>query len=254
MPQQYTSSSNIQFCSPIPEINFLWSDNDWIVEESLTGYRCIFSIEKSQNTLFTVKKQCGAFGLGKNLSFNFEVLKNMPLYAKLGHCTFDAVLVSANKKDLDSLFDIGGVGSEKLLDRVGFKLILVDVLMYAGVDLSSDEWSIRRTYLKECLGKINSPYIGLSEAISTRKQEFYDALKAKGSKGVIFKNVNGLYRPGITRNFLEIVSTDKGGFKNATLDSTWEPWDKESAEGFDFNHYLAVQGLNTPENLKKLQS
>ncbi len=42
---------------------------------------------------------------------------------------------------------------------------------------------------------------------------------------------------------------------NVTLSKDWGVWDKHSNQSnFDYTHYLAVNALNTPENLKKLQS
>jgi hypothetical protein len=188
-------------------------------------------------------------------------IKELNLFKNFGLCELDCIVVSSPKSILDPIFDMGPLGAEKLNDTYGpFKLVLLDILKFKGAVVAGDPWKTRRVYLEDVYRKLNSPHVLLSESIRGCKRDFFDAVSAAGSKGVVFKYIDAPYTGGISRHFLEARSSVCSGFKNVTLSggfkfspvlSSQDTSDGKSHD-FDFDTYLAIQALETPENIKKL--
>lgn len=228
-----------------------------MAEELFSGYRAVLSSGASGNSLFVSKKCCNGTSLGKNLTNNFLHVKTIPIFSRLGDCTFDCIVVASNKLAMEPLFDLGPLGAENLNFSQGmFKLVLLDVLKFKGVALNDEPWKVRRVYLEDAYRKIGSPFILLPEAVSQHKRDFFNNLEELGSKGIVFKDIEAPYRGGYGRSSLEARSRIRGGsFKNVTLDKSFRfvPKALESAtKSFDFDVYMALQVLDKKENLDKL--
>jgi len=252
----YISDNSLQYSCPIQLATELWADPEWVAEELFSGYRAKLTSSADGNSLFVARKSCNGASLGKVLTNNFLHIKSLPVHKTLGDCEFDCVVVSSQKSDMETIFDVGPLGADNLNYAHGmFRLVLVDILKFKGVVLKEEPWRIRRVYLEDAFRKIGSPYVLLSESVSEHKRDFFNVLSTQGSKGIIFKNTYSIYHGGIGRDFLEARSLVSAGFKNVTLRDGFKfsPMSRNTAEGkFDFDVYLALQALDKKENIDKL--
>lgn len=256
MSSLYISDDKLQYTSPIQLANTLWSDINWIVEEAFNGLRTLITSYPQNNSIFVSKKCCNGYSLGKALTNNLQHLKDLPLFEKLGYCELDCVLIHEHKDYLLSLFDIGSLGADNLNYEHGpFKVVLIDILKFKGVDIRNEPWKVRRVYLEDTYRKIDSPHVLLAEAVNSSKREFFEQISTLGSKGMVLKNTEALYRPGYSREFLEVRSNNRV-FKNATIQEGFKfapvVGGQSVTSGFDFNTYLAMQALDRKENISKL--
>lgn len=259
MPSLYTSNDHLQFASPIQLANSLWNDNEWIAEELFSGYRALITSGQGCNSIFLSKKCCNGYGLGKVLTNNFLHIRDLPIFKTEGHCELDCTIVSNQKPDLEQIFDMGPLGAEKLNEKHDlFKVVLLDILTFKGIDVRGEPWKVRRIYLEDIHKKLESPHVLLSEAVSSCKRSFFDVLSASGSKGVVLKNTEYPYQNGMSRCFLEARSSTCAGFKNVTLQDgfIFSPVvsSQANSKSFDFDTYLAMQALDKKENIDKLLS
>jgi hypothetical protein len=228
-----------------------------VVEELFSGYRCKLSASPDSVSLFVSKKRCNGHSLGKELVNNFLHIRDLPVFKKLGYCELDCIAVSNQKADLESIFDIGPLGAERLNDSLGgIKIVLLDIMRFKGVDIKDEPWKARRIYLEDAHKKLGSTNVLLSESVSLCKRDFFETLSALGSKGIVFKNIESVYRGGLGRDFLEARSSLQTGFENASLREGFSFCPVVSGhgagQGFDFDTYLAMQALDSPENVQKL--
>lgn len=256
MSSLYISDDTLQYTSPIQLANTLWADTDWIAEEAFNGLRTLITSYPKNNTLFVAKKCCNGYGLGKSLTNNLQHLKELSLYEKLGDCALDCVLIHDHKEYLLPLFDMGSLGADNLNYEHGpFKVVLIDILKFKGVDIRNEPWKVRRVYLEDAYRKINSPCVLLAEAVNMGKREFFEQISASGSKGVVLKHTEAVYKPGYTREFLEVRSNSRQS-KNVTIQEGFKfapvMGGQKSTGSFDFDTYLAMQTLDQPHNIKKL--
>jgi ATP-dependent DNA ligase len=147
------------------------------------------------------------------------------------------------------LFDMGALGAEKF--SKSFKLILLDVLMFKGVDTRQNSWSTRRVYLEDIKCSLAIQNVLIPNSIVDFKKDFFKQLVLSSSRGVVLKDTNSTYIGGINKNFLEIKVNTRSN-KNVTLQDDWVSVKREAAANFDFDTYLAVSALSDKDNLKKI--
>jgi len=247
----FVSDDTLQYANIFPPANTIWGDPDYIAEEWFTGYRAILKSEQDLNTLFVSKKCCNGFSLGKVLTNNLQAFKTIPIFDLYGDCLIDCIIYNPNKtkEEISNIFEVGAIGAEKYGP---FYIILLDVLRVKGVDIRNKPWKERRIYLQDIYSVFKAKNLFIPESVIENKKDFYASITSLGAKGVVLKNVNAPYEGGINKNFLRIRSNIQSGFKNKSFLTGTIPPKKDILE-FDMDVFMAIQALDSPENIKKLK-
>lgn len=246
----FVSDETLQYANIFPQANTIWNDPEYVAEEWFTGYRTILKSEQDFNTLFVSKKCCNGFSLGKVMTNNLQAFKTIPIFDLYGDCLIDCIIFNPNKSkdEIANLFEVGAIGAEKFGP---FSIILLDILKVKGVDIRSKPWKERRVYLQDIYSVYKAKNLFIPESVSENKKDFYASLVSLGAKGVVLKNINAPYERGINKNFLRIRSGVQKGFKNKSFLTSFTPPKRDNE--FDIDVFMAIQALDLPENIKKLQ-
>lgn len=243
----FVSDGTLQYANIFPAANTIWNDPEYVAEEWFSGYRTLLKAEQDYNSLFVSKKCCNGFSLGKVLTNNLQAFKTIPIFDLYGDCLIDCIVYNPNrtKEEIASLFEVGAIGAEKYGP---FSVILLDVLRIKGVDIRNKPWKERRVYLQDMYTVYKAKNLFIPESVTENKKEFFNT---RQSKGVVLKNVNAAYEGGINKNFLRVRSGVQAGFKNQAFATSFAPVKKENE--FDMDVFMAIQALDSPENIKKLK-
>jgi hypothetical protein len=226
--------------------NQLWNDSQWYCEEQFSGLQVNFKFTKSLNLIEAHDK---------NLHHCFQEYRDLPLYGLLKDTTFSAVITApegVGRRYIKTLVNSGVMGAERLQHQNGhIRLVLTDILMLGGIDLSGFRFKDRRIYLESLTTLLVeqglTKYIVISDIIKTDKLQFFKFIQERGARGVILKNSSGVYGED---SFKVIANTKDKGAGNVTLNRNWQSLEKkiEPLEDFDYDTFLAVQFLNKPKN------
>jgi hypothetical protein len=232
--------------------NNLWNDAQWYAEEQFSGLQVKFHITRNLNTIEAHDNK---------IHHCFQEYRDLPLFKDLGESVFSAVLISPEglgRKYIKTLINSGVMGAEKLQHQNGhIRLVLTDILMIGGVDLSQFEFKDRRIYLESLASFLIErklvPHVIISDIIKTDKKLFFDFISDRGARGIILKDAMGKSEDRV----FKVASRAGGaGVGNVTLNRNWQALEKktEQLEEFDYDTFLAVQFLNKSKNEKLLTS
>jgi ATP-dependent DNA ligase len=230
--------------------NTLWADSSYVIEECFSGVRVLFTIDRLQNTLQS------DLGYTQNV---FPTIRDAKLYGPLKETIFTGVLVPPEGSDkglISLLLRMGALGAERLQNDKGIvRLVLTDILVSGGIDLTEMPFSNRRVYLEDAYIEIMKMGLGneilLPDVVRNDKRKFFNYISGLGAKGVILKGLNDSYGAEIYKVGSPQAFKNKG---NITLEKKWQALEKknQTCESFNFDNYLAYQALAKPANEKLL--
>ena len=228
----------------LPINNKLWDDSTFYAEEMLCGLPVTFTVTKAHNIIESGNEQ---------IQHCFQDLKNLPLYPYLKETTFSAILVpppGIGQKFLKTLVKNGAMGSERLqLHNGSVRIVLTDLWELSGVSLRDFKFRDRRVYLESLTSTLIeqrlTDRIIISDIIKRDKLSFFQFIKAKGARGVILKNSNGVCGEDSFK-----ITANTGGVGNITIQKNWQMGERiqESLDEFDYDTMMAMVCLNDPKN------
>jgi ATP-dependent DNA ligase len=152
----------------------------WIMEEKLDGHRVVAVVGGGQVKAHSRPRADGKARARELPDHIVEQLLAMP------DGTYDGELMAPSGKSWEVV-------------RLGTKLVFVifDVLQCKGVDLTGDNYEIRRSALLKCLGFLPAGQQAISSVHSVKPTwAAVEAIWKRGGEGVILKKRESLYRPG----------------------------------------------------------
>lgn len=240
-----------QLSERIQIANMLWTDCNYVCEESLSGFRCLLSTGQIENVLSIFYWRMYGDKL-KDISNYFPDIKKakFDLLADI-----DTVIVAPTKESksfLKALFNQGPLGAEKLQFVHGkVNLVFTDLLTYKTVDLSQKTWEARRGYLEAVFNDLKPVFdtigvhVSMSKVVHGDKRGFFDWICERGGKGVILKNKNAVYTSGPSRDCLEVANF-KAINENISLKQVWAEEEKPN-NAFDWDEMIAIRALEKLE-------
>ena len=177
-----------------PEFLDKVEDNeDWIVGTKYDGFRCFFYIGDDRNWLITRGN--------KDMSDNVPQLRDAPLSALSG-TVLDTEAIASSHSLWDTKSILGALPQRAISFQKShgeLKLILLDLPRVVNQDIMVCPWFERRATLwsiMEQLRRINMNVM-CEQMTKKGKLEWYERIVKSGGEGVVAKNVNGLYQPGV---------------------------------------------------------
>ncbi|MBT7903052.1 ATP-dependent DNA ligase [Candidatus Woesearchaeota archaeon] len=121
------------------------------------------------------------------VGFNSDISTQNP--EKIEYLPFQKVSQRIKRK-----YDI-----QKMAKEFPIELNIFDIISYDGANLTKEHFTKRREILEKITNQIPKKIV-LSKKIITDNnqvaQEFYDSALKQGQEGVMFKNLDGIYKPG----------------------------------------------------------
>jgi hypothetical protein len=162
---------------------FRWSDYTpdlWAMEQKFDGERCLVAVRSGKVTAWSRAGGGRDVGLPRDLAPQIV-----------------AALAAMPDGDYDGEVIVKGVGLmssdvRALVNRAANVLVLFDVLMVEGLDLTGHSYDQRRTALAAAMGRLASPAV-IRSSSAAPDQAMYDAILAAGGEGVILKRRDSKY-------------------------------------------------------------
>lgn len=182
----------------------LWSDDRWIAEEKLDGWRMMMHLGRDlARPYFTGRRTSDVTG---RLSEKGELLRHLwPDHADVGYTVLDGELMpplGATFHDMASMVNSDPETSARVMERIGRpRLVVFDVLVWDGRDMRGQPYDERRSEL-ELRPAIRGLIDGLPEMSlavvreGEDKCQWYEQIVTAGGEGVILKDVNAVYGRG----------------------------------------------------------
>lgn len=163
-----------------------FNDKDWIYEMKWDGYRAIAEVNENKVSLYSRN--------GNTFNYSYPVivdeLKNLKIHAVLDG---EIIVVDENgKSSFQSLQYYQNDGTVPLEFRV------FDLLSLKGQDTCSLALTDRKKLLKMLLPK--NPVVKYSDHIEEKGIEFFKMAVANDLEGIMAKDANSLYSPGVRTN------------------------------------------------------
>ncbi len=168
-----------------------FSDEDWLFELKLDGFRAIAELRKKELLLYSRN----GLSLKERFPIVADALKKLKVEAIL-----DGEIVLINEENKPDFQKLQNYGNNKAYPLVYY---VFDILSLEGEDLTQETLIERKKILKKLLRK--SPVIRYSDHVETNGKDFFKVIVADDLEGMIAKRKESLYASGVrSKDWLKI--------------------------------------------------
>ncbi|WP_113634680.1 DNA ligase D [Nubsella zeaxanthinifaciens] len=189
LPKKTTTSKSENYKPMLAKlVKHVTTDEDWIFEEKLDGYRAIAQVKKTKASLTSRN--------GNDLSADYppvvEALKKLGVNAVLDG---EVVVREKNKSNFQALQNYNP--DQK---KVNLHYVVFDVLEINGSDVRDMPLHQRKRLLEMLLSNKKVDEIELVSASKVKGNEFLEEARKNGWEGIMAKNAESIYASGARSN------------------------------------------------------